>query len=371
MNFRQETSRWLEKVMSISMRKNSNCSIALIIVLLSASFTGRLAQAHKKADIELLSERSVDSLSAADLSSFKRLSLNCDVLWQDHLSRDLIIAIGHLTELSTLDPAFQDHCMDNLWDRIGVDVDGHGYAYLSDKISVSRDEQQQFGALPKISGRDIDFPNMATVANTMRDRAGIEPLKVFKAEITDALNHGMSVTSLIEPKLTLDVPHLPTNPELRSELLTLKRGDNASQQHGVSDKQRNDIQAEDLPKIKHIVAVYGFPNASEVSRGGVEAVFILIQHAGSDPALIQRGAELAKPLARNGDLPHVYYALLIDRSLILSGKDQIYGTQVGVDAKGAFLYPIKDPSSVNVRRAEMYMVPIEKSFLDSQRRPAR
>ncbi|POY37834.1 hypothetical protein C3K47_04690 [Solitalea longa] len=54
-------------------------------------------------------------------------------------------------------------------------------------------------------------------------------------------------------------------------------------------------------------------------------------------------------------------AVIDDIMAIRQGKKQIYGTQVGLDAKGNyFLQPVEDPSKVNQLRAELGMQPLNE-----------
>jgi hypothetical protein len=58
---------------------------------------------------------------------------------------------------------------------------------------------------------------------------------------------------------------------------------------------------------------------------------------------------------KNGDLSKQQYALMKDRMLMDEGKPQIYGSQI----ENGKLYKLENPETVNERRKEMGLEPIE------------
>ena len=62
-----------------------------------------------------------------------------------------------------------------------------------------------------------------------------------------------------------------------------------------------------------------------------------------------------KKLSKNGDLSKEQYALMKDRILMDEGKPQIFGSQI----KNGKLYDLEEPETVNERRREMGLEPIE------------
>lgn len=105
--------------------------------------------------------------------------------------------------------------------------------------------------------------------------------------------------------------------------------------------------------IISIIEKCGMPTLQEVSREQLGAIWLGLQHTESKYRtkyfpLIERAVE-------NGDLSKEQYALMKDRILMDEGKPQLYGSQI----KDGELYDLEEPKSVNKRRQEMGMEPIE------------
>ena len=95
---------------------------------------------------------------------------------------------------------------------------------------------------------------------------------------------------------------------------------------------------------------------------------MLVQHAASDPAFIARCAELAGRMLARGEFSPVHYALLFDRARITAGQPQRYGTQLGADAAGRFIYTLEDPEQVNRWRRGLQLAPLSDATLRDLRR---
>lgn len=120
------------------------------------------------------------------------------------------------------------------------------------------------------------------------------------------------------------------------------------------------IDRESRQTVVSIIEKCGFPTLEEHGHKSVEAVFLVLQHAGK--SLREKYFPLVKKSADCGDLPWSTVALMEDRMLMDSGAKQKYGSQVrknnGSDEWS--LYPIQDPENVNKRRAEVGLGPIEE-----------
>jgi hypothetical protein len=64
---------------------------------------------------------------------------------------------------------------------------------------------------------------------------------------------------------------------------------------------------------------------------------------------------LIEKAVKNGDLSKEQYALMKDRILMDEGKPQLFGSQI----KNGKLYDLAEPETVNQRRQEMGLEPIE------------
>src|SRR5882757_1260010 len=157
-----------------------------------------------------------------------------------------------------------------------------------------------------------------------------------------------------------------TRPALRKELLEMEQLDQEARNRfmeaisaGGGDVPVNDpareaiIQVDDdinLPKLKHFITQDGFPTIAMVGLDGVQAAFLLIQHADSAPQFQAGMLKVISRRLRTGEINGNQYALLTDRVLQSQGKAQRYGTQF--QGKGDQLkpLPIEDEAHVDQRR---------------------
>lgn len=152
---------------------------------------------------------------------------------------------------------------------------------------------------------------------------------------------------------------------LSSELLQSKADSIAASFNIPKDKLINyiialipSIDSANLIRIDQIIKQYGYPGKSLVGDKTNEAAFYVIQHSDS----IDKYLPLIKAAADQKELSFTLYAMMLDRSLMYNGKEQVYGSQ----GKGfeilnpetnkkefkRIIWPIKDPEHVNRRRAE-------------------
>ncbi|HEX2534984.1 MAG TPA: DUF6624 domain-containing protein [Chitinophagaceae bacterium] len=111
-------------------------------------------------------------------------------------------------------------------------------------------------------------------------------------------------------------------------------------------------------RIEAIIKEYGYPGKSLVGTPTNEAVFYVLQHS----EVIDRYLPVVKEAAEKGELPFHLYAMMLDRSLMYAGKEQVYGTQgsgftwtnpeTGKQEMKMIIWPIQDPAGVNARRKE-------------------
>ena len=164
-----------------------------------------------------------------------------------------------------------------------------------------------------------------------------------------------------------------TNVELRDELLQMRESDqsgrrviqDAMRQHRFDSpevqslmEEQSRADAENLARLREIVAEYGWPGQSLVGRDGAIAAFLILQHADHESQV--EYFPLVKSAVEAGELARRHFALLQDRVLVGEDKPQIYGTQLYWDATtGRWeLFPIEDEENVNSRRQEVGMTPL-------------
>lgn len=112
-----------------------------------------------------------------------------------------------------------------------------------------------------------------------------------------------------------------------------------------------------LKYIEQILDKCGMPTLETAGKKGMTAVWLVIQHASSDirkmyfPMLLEA--------SKNGDLERQDIALMQDSMLMDLGKPQLYGSQVVMENGVNYeLYDLKNPETVDQRRAIMGMGPL-------------
>lgn len=152
----------------------------------------------------------------------------------------------------------------------------------------------------------------------------------------------------------------PTNPGLRMSLLDMSRADQDARSGNVSDpnvvKRYMAVDAEHLPRLRAMVATGGFPTVRAVGQDGVNAAWLLVQHADADPAFQH---QVLESLIASKQIGGEQLAMLTDRVLRAQGKPQRYGSQFWEEGGTWLAQPIEAPvSEVDARRAALGMMPM-------------
>ena len=103
-----------------------------------------------------------------------------------------------------------------------------------------------------------------------------------------------------------------------------------------------------------IIEKCGMPTLNEVTQEQMNAIWIGLQH-NTDNKYRIKYFPLIEKAVKNGDLSKEQYALMKDRILMNEGKPQVFGSQI----KNGKLYDLEEPETVNERRQEMGLEPIE------------
>lgn len=112
--------------------------------------------------------------------------------------------------------------------------------------------------------------------------------------------------------------------------------------------------------LKQIFNKYGFPNYDKVGKEASKNFWLCVQHSDHDLKFQQQVLKKMKVEVKRGKADPSNYAWLTDRVNINSGKPQIYGTQLAYKADGTPMpRNLKDPKTVNDRRKEIGLEPIE------------
>jgi hypothetical protein len=147
--------------------------------------------------------------------------------------------------------------------------------------------------------------------------------------------------------------------ELRAELLHRMERDQAARLAADKDWEPvREVDAENLPWLKQVVAERGWQGSSLVGTDGAHAMWLLVQHATADPAFMRHCLDLLTAAVEAGEALRTDQAFLTDRVLLHEGESQVYGTQF--TRRGGKWVPdnLRDPDGVDERRAAVGMEPL-------------
>lgn len=109
---------------------------------------------------------------------------------------------------------------------------------------------------------------------------------------------------------------------------------------------------ENLARLKEIIALYGWPQFSQVGTEAGHDAWLIIQHADFDSAYQEKCLTMLKAAVKKGEADGSDLAYLTDRVRVNTGKLQVYGTQFLTDSSGTLVpRPMEDPKNVDKRRA--------------------
>jgi hypothetical protein len=135
----------------------------------------------------------------------------------------------------------------------------------------------------------------------------------------------------------------PRAPALRDELLALAAS---------TEPTRTDRLWEILDDYE------SWPGWGLVGRDGAEAAWLIAQWAIDDMGLQRRALEMLEVAVACNDADPVHLAYLADRVRMNDGRDQLYGSQFVLDARGELeAWPVDDPAAVDARRARLGLPP--------------
>ena len=163
-----------------------------------------------------------------------------------------------------------------------------------------------------------------------------------------------------------------TEPALRKELLQRVEQDQAIRNELIAAgikkpdpdilARMKTIDASNTKRMREIVRTYGCPSPKLVGHDGVQAAFLLVQHAEHD--FQKEMLPLVEKSFKDGAIRGQSYALLLDRVLIRDGKLQVYGTQAKPieewDGTEPSLQPIEDEANFDKRRTEVGLPPLSE-----------
>ncbi|WP_339880898.1 DUF6624 domain-containing protein [uncultured Algoriphagus sp.] len=118
-----------------------------------------------------------------------------------------------------------------------------------------------------------------------------------------------------------------------------------------------EIDRQNLTTVISLLEKCGIPTLNEVDEIQMNAIWVVFQHG--DNANRKKYLPLLEQSAENGDLKAIQIAMMKDRTLMMDGEPQVYGTQVSKNGNEWVLYELSNPEKVNKRRAEMGFEPLQ------------
>jgi hypothetical protein len=119
--------------------------------------------------------------------------------------------------------------------------------------------------------------------------------------------------------------------------------------------QLSNLDQNHTQQMKQIVRRHGWSGEALVGPMGVNAAWLLVQHADHDLAFQKICLTLLESAVQRGDAQPRYLACLIDRIRVAEGLPQVYGTQFHGQAEPL---PIENEAKVDERRAAMGLEPL-------------
>lgn len=126
--------------------------------------------------------------------------------------------------------------------------------------------------------------------------------------------------------------------------------------------------------LQEIFKAVGYPDVKESGGSGPSYFWLLVQHQDRHPTFQDSVLTAMKPVVDSGQVSGVLYAMLTDRVRINTGRLQVYGSQVHLNADSSAyeMLPCEDPENVNARRKSVGLAPIEvylESFNKDLKKP--
>jgi hypothetical protein len=151
----------------------------------------------------------------------------------------------------------------------------------------------------------------------------------------------------------------PSNPELRDQIESLIKGDQAvRQKEGFETKKVQEMDQQNAALLLAILKKYGVPTYAMVGPKAAGDFVLMLQH--QSPEFRQQELPGLKANVDAGQADPEAYAMAYDRTQRDLGNKQLYGMALECNA-GERLHeaPIEDEAHVNPRRAELGLMPVE------------
>ncbi len=279
---------------------------------------------------------------------------------------------GNLIRKCDKDPSFQEQIIELVADRIDEDINAEGFVRWNDEIQSKIKGNQEYSSLLKVVDKKVVLASPQASPSTLlfiRDFYGLPTAEENIAKVQKHIDSGLSIEqanpvpplgkefygyALSDIRMQLG-RMLAKDQKLRNEITASPNFSNEQK-----EKELEQIDQLNLVGLRKIIDTYGFPTPNQIGRDGVSTLFLLVQHADSDPAFQRKILSMMEPLVQTREVPKYQFAYLTDRVLRNEGKNQVYGTQTHVVDNKIVLFPVDDPSNLNERRKKMSLSNIER-----------
>jgi hypothetical protein len=145
---------------------------------------------------------------------------------------------------------------------------------------------------------------------------------------------------------------------IQVQLAKLKTLDQAVRKDPRRHKEMARVDASNTTYVRSVVTDVGWIDVERFGRGAAEAAFLLVQHSGDLPLMMATLPEIEKDV-RAGRANAKTYALLYDRTQLMSGGRQRFGSQVQETEAGELVVRrLEDPDRVDEFRKELGLTPL-------------
>ena len=149
--------------------------------------------------------------------------------------------------------------------------------------------------------------------------------------------------------------------EYRSQaMLAIKQYGLRSERVRDLAKKINNVDSINIPVVKSIIKKYGWLGSKDIGEKANSALYLVMQHAAKEDRAFF--LPIMRNAAKSNSASKKDLASLEDRVALDQGGQQVYGTQLGLNEKTRkyYLFPLKDPENVDLRRSKMGLIPIRE-----------
>ncbi|MCA1272388.1 hypothetical protein LCE32_20390 [Streptomyces sp. 7G] len=114
--------------------------------------------------------------------------------------------------------------------------------------------------------------------------------------------------------------------------------------------------------LRRNLGEHGWPDVPMVGDDGSTAAFRLALHADTQPDVQRSAARLMYTAVQRSAASFHQWARLHDRCLLNSGVPQHFGTQYRLGPEGPERQPVRDPDSLDARRADAGLPPADETL---------